>query len=123
MISEGEMARLETAANRIGLQAKRLDGGLKIFVYRLEALGMGESAAYVGSVVLKPGEQAEQMQLGDEHFVVAWLGPGSMRPSAGALGREPCCMVCNGVTICGQVVSAQCGRCEGNERASVPKNR
>jgi hypothetical protein len=121
-VAEGEMARLETATRRVAFQPRLTAGQLKVFVYRLDSRGSGESAAYVASRTLSNGKRVEPVDVGGELVDLLWLGD---LPAAGAEGhqrREPCCMVCTAVTACGQTVSAPCGRCEGNEESPRSKN-
>jgi hypothetical protein len=119
-VAEGEMARIETAKTKLGLQARQMDNQLTVLAYRLDPIGSGESATHVTSLVLEPGLKALQVEVNGERFGVAWSGPLAASPRRMA-GREPCCMVCSGVTVCGQVVSANCGGCQGNERSSPEK--
>jgi hypothetical protein len=121
-VAEGEMARLETATRRVGFQSRLADGQLKVFIYRLENRGAGESAAYVASRTLSNGTRVEPLDVGGELLDVMWPGDLPATIAEGRSPREPCCMVCTGVTACGQVVSTTCGRCQGNERAQPSKD-
>ncbi len=114
-VAEGEMARIETAKSRLGMQARQAGGRLTLVVSRLETLGSGESATSIGSYSLDSRSETAQIDVNGEPTAVTWSGPLASPHQA---NREPCCMVCGGVTICGQVVSANCGSCRGKERAS-----
>ena len=113
-VTEGEMARLETAKTRVGIQSRLADGYLKVLVYRLEMAGSGESAAYVASRTLSSQAGVAPVDIGGESLDLMWQVDFSASTEEERLRREPCCMVCSGVTACGRAVSASCGRCQGN---------
>jgi hypothetical protein len=121
-VAEGEMARIETAKTSLGLQARQTGNRLTLLAYRLDPIGSGESATSIGSYSLNPRSEGAHLELGGEQAAVAWLGP--LAAPAGRLGgREPCCMVCRGVTFCGQAVFADCGSCQGNQSANHDKGQ
>lgn len=112
-VAEGEMARLETPNLNLGLQGKMVGGQLKAFVYRLMPVGTGESAEFLESRLLSPGDSVQSVRVNGSVFELIWPGEIPSAVTAARLPRSQCCMVCAGLTACGRNVSATCGGCQG----------
>lgn len=117
-VAEGEMARLETSDLNLGLQGKMVGQQLKVFVYRLRPVGAGESAEFVESRLLSPGDTLAPLRVDGAGCEVTWSGPIPSAVTAATLPRSQCCTVCAGLTGCGRNVSAPCGGCQGEVRFS-----
>jgi hypothetical protein len=119
-VAEGEMTRLETPSLKLGLHAKVVGGQLKVFLSRLRPFGTGESVEYLESRALQPGNVERLSILG---LTLELMWPGTIPPDVAAarLPRGQCCMVCRGFTVCGRVVSAACGGCQGELKQAPPR--
>jgi hypothetical protein len=111
VVAEGEMARIETATTGLGLQGRLTNGGLKVFYFRLGRIGSRESATYVESHDLAAGG-VDRLPLDELSVRLSWQALEGAAGLSQEPAKEPCCMVCNGVAVCGEIVSGQCGRCD-----------
>lgn len=113
VVAEGEMARLETPTTRLGFQGRVTNAALKVFFFRLGKAGSRESATFVESRNLAAGS-LERIPFDGPPVQFSW----EVLDRAGAASREPpkepCCMVCNGLAVCGELVAGDCGKCDAN---------
>lgn len=116
VVSEGEMARLETPTSRLGLQSRVAGGALKVFFFRLGRAGSRESATFVESRSVAAGS-VERVSLDGSSVQLSWDVVQGLGSAAREPPKEPCCMVCNGVAVCGELVSGECGRCDASAGA------
>lgn len=112
-VAEGELARLDTPSLHLGLQGKLARGQLKVLLYRLTPLRSGESADFLESRLLQPGDAVERVRIAGTDLELMWPGEIPAAVAGARVARSQCCMVCAGVTACGRNVSASCGGCQG----------
>jgi hypothetical protein len=120
-IRPGDMATVEAPGLRIGLQARTEGTRLRTVLHRLEALSQGESARYLLTRDLEKG-QAERVAVDGVGVVLTWLS--SVAQPNGVEATEtlrPCCVTCEGVTVCGELVGSVCGQCAGKPSARVSR--
>lgn len=122
-VAEGEMARLETSSLHLGLQGKLAGGQLNVLLYRLTPLRSGESADFLESRLLQPGDAVERVRVAGTELDLMWPGEIPAAVAAARVARSQCCMVCAGVTACGRNVAAPCGGCQGNLKAARAEGR
>ena len=111
VVSEGEMARLETPASRLGLQGRVTNESLRLFLFRLAKAGSGESATFMEARNLVAGG-VDHVKVDGRPVQLSWEvldGAGNADREA---PKEPCCMICNGVALCGERVAGECGKCD-----------
>jgi hypothetical protein len=113
VVAEGEMARVETPTSRVGLQSRVTKGALKVFVFRLGRAGSRESATFLGSRNLA-ADGVERLPLDGLSVQLSWRPLDNAGYTARETPKEPCCMVCNGVAVCGELVAGECGRCDAS---------
>lgn len=111
-VPEGGMVRVETAGLAMGLQPSERGKELEVWVFRLGRLRGGESARFRLAQRLR-WQVPMPLELDGKRFAVTWRG--ALRPEVTGPSAlvDHCCIVCAGMTACGERVEAPCGRCVG----------
>lgn len=117
VVKPGDMIRLETPSIWLGIQTRPEGGQLKALIFKLEAVPGGEAARHGLTVALEQGQRKE-FQVEGHALNATWLSTEPGTPSVSSnLSLDPCCVVCRGINVCGEMVASTCGACKALEKA------